>query len=254
VQRAAPLQQASASAGVFNPKEANMITIIEALKTRRDRAEKALRAVGVEGHALDALLNESAHLRHAHRVKLARAAAEDYYLEQAKLTRDDLTPESLAVHVAVICYLDILGIGGYYGGVTGHATDRHPAFARCGKGRKRAVDGDAWSAAIDQLTFKHIRTIHGFVANENGLVSFQAVNDDVSVEPAHGPAEWRLTLAREGLRRAAGLEPMFCDVPMKAGSETIVCWSRAVNQIMDELKQESEAPEVSVLDQAGYSY
>jgi hypothetical protein len=228
----------------LKPKKGlKMSALVEALHTRRDRAEKALRAAGVEGPALDALLNESAHLRHAWRVAEARRAAENYYLQQAKLDRDDLSPESLAVHVAVIVYLDIVGVGGHYGGVTGDSTIRHPAFDRCGKGRKRATDGEAWNSAIDYLTIKNnIRFAYRFVAHEDGHVSLKAWTDDVSVEPAHGPAAWRLTLAREGLRRAAGLEPLFQAVPMETAPETLACWSRAVNQIMDELQhQESEA-------------
>jgi hypothetical protein len=222
------------------PRKINLdsVSLTEALRTRRDWAEQLLLAAGVEGHALEAVLNESAHLRHAHRVKLARQAAEDYYLEQAKLTRDDLTPETLNVHVAIIVYLDICGIGGHFGGVTGSSTIRHPAFERCGKGRKRATDGEAWNSAIDDLTITdNIRFAYRFTAHEDGHMSFRATTVDVSVESVHGPAAWRLTLAREGLRRAAGLEPMICVVPMEDGPETLVRWSKVVNSITDELQQ-----------------
>jgi NADH-quinone oxidoreductase subunit L len=39
-------------------------------------------------------------------------------------------------------------------GVEGSATARHPAFASCGKGRKQASDGGAWTAAMFHL-FTH---------------------------------------------------------------------------------------------------
>jgi hypothetical protein len=213
-----------------------MSTLIAALQTRRDHAERALREAGVEGPALDALLNESAHLRHAWRVAEAKRAAEDYYLEQAKLTRDDLTPESLAVHAAIIAYLDIVGIGGYWN-VTGAGTARHPAFNRCGKGRKQAADGMAWNAAIEALTMPP--STWRFSVNTDGCMSYgnHVYGESVSVEPVHGPAAWRLTLAREGLRRAAGLEPMFPAVSMDDGPETLALWGRAVNLIMQELQQ-----------------
>jgi len=244
VQRLSTAWTCGASRRVFSKtkwlKMSTMSTnLMEALQTRRDRAEKALLAAGVEGPALEALLNESAHLRHVHRVKIALAAAEDYYLEQAKLTRDDLTPESLAVHAAIIAYLDIVGVGGYWN-VTGAGTARHPAFEKCGKGRKRATDGMAWNVAIEALTMPPSTWF--FRANADGGISYgnYVTGESVSVEPVHGPAAWRLTLAREGLRRAAGLEPFFRAVPMKADQETLALWGRAVNNIMEELQQQAE--------------
>lgn len=58
-----------------------------------------------------------------------------------------------AASAILLLWLDCMGLGGRLG-LEGLATDRIPAFSELGKGRKRADDGPAWSAAIrDALDF-----------------------------------------------------------------------------------------------------
>ena len=83
---------------------------------------------GVAGPAADVLVRLGAHARHAARVEFVRTLGDD-------------------CDVVAWALLDAVGIGGR-AGLTGEATARHPAFAGCGKGRKQASDGPAWTAAI----------------------------------------------------------------------------------------------------------
>ena len=83
---------------------------------------------GVTGAAADVLVRLGAPARHAARVEFACALGDDW-------------------EVVAWALLDAVGIGGR-AGLTGEATARHPAFANCGKGRKQASDGPAWTAAI----------------------------------------------------------------------------------------------------------
>ena len=83
---------------------------------------------GVTGPAADVLVRLGAHARHAARVEFVRTLSDD-------------------CDVVAWALLDAVGVGGR-AGLTGAGTARHPAFASCGKGRKQASDGPAWTAAI----------------------------------------------------------------------------------------------------------
>jgi len=83
---------------------------------------------GVAGPAADVLVRLGAHARHAARVEFVRTLGDD-------------------CDVVAWALLDAVGIGGR-AGLTGEATARHPALRGCGKGRKQASDGPAWTAAI----------------------------------------------------------------------------------------------------------
>jgi hypothetical protein len=93
--------------------------------TRSDH-EAALEQLGLTGGALEAAVGALARLRHESRVKAAAAAA---------------MAAAAGNHAAAAA---ILLSDGYV-----RQTDRHPALAGLGKGRRKAADGDAWDAAIE---------------------------------------------------------------------------------------------------------
>lgn len=129
-------------------------------QTRRDDAD-ILASLGVTGHAADTILAAAAAMRHQNRVAAAMAAAARWSSaiesEQAAAFAArgpvELDPSPSPEHpdtlvdTVWVCALDAAGVGGPQG-VGGDSTTRHPAFRGCGKGRKGATDGGAWSAAI----------------------------------------------------------------------------------------------------------
>lgn len=95
----------------------------------------ALGNIGVEGDAAEAILRETAPMRHLARIQAthnaAFAAGEGSY--------------ALAV---LVLAADILGVGGH-DGIEGAGTARHPAFKHLGNGRWHASDGGAYRAAAE---------------------------------------------------------------------------------------------------------
>lgn len=217
--------------------------------TRQSREEE-LEQKGVTGAALECLLAETTQERHRSRVAYARWVAEEYYLNVAKLDRDEVTHDTLTLMAGAILWADVIGIGGR-DGVEGAATARHPAFTGCGKGRKQAMDGGAWSAAI----FKAARMCGGRfrvvdVATADGdtvvgrSILLYVIEDggDVSVDDTLAPAPWVYSILREGLRRAAGLRSLppdreyvtrfgwHSEVPFDAPPESLAGWAKLVNE------------------------
>jgi hypothetical protein len=200
-----------------------------AYMTRATRAAE-LEAKGVVGDALEALLAETAAERHASRVAYARAAAEEWARERAGLTPKEfsaLPQESRDLMAGPVLAAEVLGVGGQ-DGVAGHGTARLPAFANCGKGRRNATDGPAWSAAIEQAA----REVGGhFAVNEIGAVVYRAPGGEVLLRDSV-PVAWERTVLREGLRRAAGLAPWFPRAAMFAHQpESLPHWAAALNSL-----------------------
>lgn len=107
---------------------------------------EGLRALGLSDDQIESCRRATARERHAERRHYAMICAQQYAREKycGEMAEIDLL-------AWLICHADCIGIGGPggIGGRSGHcATDRHPAFSGCGKGRKQATDGQAWSAAI----------------------------------------------------------------------------------------------------------
>lgn len=92
----------------------------------------AYEAMGLEGEALENFVREGAAERHQSRVAAVRAAFKGQ--------------EGVLYALALA---DQFGVGGR-ADTEGHGTDRIPALAEFGKGRKQASDGGAWSAAIKE--------------------------------------------------------------------------------------------------------
>ena len=137
------------------------------IMTRQCR-ETELEGRGVSGKAMECLLAETAQERHLSRVAYARWAAEEYYLSSAKLDRDEVTEDTLSLMAGAILWADVIGVGGR-DGVEGAATTRHPALSGCGKGRKQASDGGAWSAAIHRAA---LDCAGWFRINDNGVLVY----------------------------------------------------------------------------------
>lgn len=204
--------------------------------TRKDH-EIELTQKGVTGAALEALLAETAYERHQSRVAYAQWAAVEFYLTVAGVRREEVSQDTLALFAEAILWADVIGIGGRFN-VEGTGTARHPAFAKCGKGRKLATDGGAWTAAIREAA----------VQFDSGEVFYPKTLEDGQVVLAFGdvviyeiviPGPWMLSICREGLRRAACLRwpatsGMFgwhdC-FPISAPPESLTGWASLVNEV-----------------------
>lgn len=95
---------------------------------RASDVRDALADRGVTGAAAEVLVRLGAPARHAARIEFVRGLGDD-------------------CDVVAWSILDAIGVGGR-AGLTGAGTARHPALRGCGKGRKQATDGAAWTAAI----------------------------------------------------------------------------------------------------------
>ncbi|HSW81759.1 MAG TPA: hypothetical protein VLG40_05210 [Candidatus Saccharimonas sp.] len=159
--------------------------------TRASQAE-GLGEIGVDGRAREIALKLLAPPRHNARIALAHKAAEDWALSA-------MGTDVFALHaICLVAALDKAGIGGKCN-VTGAATQRHPAFAQCGSGRKHARDGGAWDAAIEPLLAgadflpandHHILVVVGGIA-----AAFPVGNRLV-------PAEWARSFAMQQLMKS----------------------------------------------------
>jgi hypothetical protein len=240
---------------------------------RRSDKSKELEAAGVSGAALEALLSETAAERHMDRIRYTADLAEKMVVTAG------VPPKSALAAMAGLLVADLCGVGGHMD-VEGAATER--ILAEAGKGRWQARDGQAYRAAakhivgvlrprVEPYQREHVSftidlgqfgqendrnnyTRSGSVVGKNKFldrtVGFQGfglylqgvesmwVADTFQVVPLR----WQMTLAREGLRRAAGLEPWFPDV-LYSGSDsrlgpenngTLEIWSEVVNALAKE--------------------
>lgn len=172
-----------------------------------------LAEIGLDESVAELILNETAAIRHRWRIEAARNAAIEYGREIED--KDAGEPLAMGEHRTAIVYAaiaivaDTMGIGGR-SGVSGAATERHPAFVALGKGRKQAKDGDAWSAAIQSALM--------LVIGGDNRLTFDASTDGLTASLRSGeivfamcalPNPWGMTIAREGLRRSLGLPGWF---------------------------------------------
>ena len=188
--------------------------------TKKER-EAHLSSIGITGSAAAAIIKETAPQRHALRAVQAMQAVRSYVSGVVSSYDGEYDYTAEFVFIAL---LDTMGIGGRMG-VEGLSTSRHPAFSKCGSGRKHAGDGPAWCAAIESLIVnppEHAKwNFSAWVQRttfEDGTVKtfwalgIEAPGDGVpcthaKVDENEADAAWKLTLAREGLRISAGLPP-----------------------------------------------
>lgn len=210
-------------------------------KTRREAAQ-VLEDAGVFGDAAEQILRETAGRRHEWRSETALESARAWVREKTEMEAD------LSVEMGALCVLlaDMGGPGGPQG-IGGGSTSRHPAFGGCGKGRKQASDGDAWTAAIRDAA-EHARKNCCRLAGcpeWTGYVSLEAYGCEggpsVSLFIRDGDGEilgsfcldavvgddWLAPLYHEGLRQSLGLGGWF-NLPVFVTGDP-ASWSAAVN-------------------------
>lgn len=267
----------SAHAGWTNASEQPLAAFDTAEGLRRH-----LDYLGVVGAAQDALVRETAAARHALRVERAREAAlsgaADLFADLDRVSGEDpggWDAEQSRVAAALLLRLDRFGVGGR-DGVEGLSTDRLAPFSKLGSGRKQARDGGAWDSALSgALTDLLGSGILVAYAERDLTGSGPAVNfwirtgDEVTrffvVAAAWAPA-WILphlaTLAREALRRAAGLHgwhdatnpPVSFEVPgPQSGEEVrpaVEVWGAVVNALTARGEELRAAADEQVADAA----
>ena len=234
------------------------------MKTRRD-LEVELTALGVSGDALEALLRETGRERHQFRVQAAITAAEEYYLKVSNLDRDEASPEITQTAAAAILWSDVIGIGGR-DNCEGGCTLRHPALRECGKGRKQATDGEAWDAAILAACYELEKKSRGWFAiflapvlvyedttaqireGDEVVLVYEDTTAQIRVDECYFERRWIHAIAREGLRRAAGLPRWHTRVPFKAPPESAPIWTKLVNQFL------ANREEIGLKFQSNYQY
>ena len=203
----------------------------------RLEAQKYLESLDLPQTAIDVLLKETAFNRHVLRSQRAFEAAKNWAVTCRGLEERKIPEYLVKAQACAILLSDCFGIGGHLG-VSGAGTRRHPALVNLGKGRKNAVDGPAWSAAIraaaDNYRGYFAPSEWGdlclayYVDHMMALLNFKLI-----------PIEWQLTIAREGLRRSFGLDPWFPDLMdfVKADESNCVKWAQLVAYLTDELEK-----------------
>lgn len=197
--------------------------------TTRAALIEALAGKAVAGAAAEAIAKETAFGRHNHRIGLAVEAARTGAVSFGG--EETIERDIMAIGLIV---LDAFGVGGH-GGVSGTSSRRLPVFSQLGKGRKRACDGAAWTAALtaarDVLTraqFGERPTKVWFTScGVDGLALEVSTTDVPSDHETLVP--WVLTVAREGLRTAVGLAPWF-NVEGVEFEQDAEMWGRLVNE------------------------
>jgi hypothetical protein len=219
-----------------------------------------LESAGVICSAADAIVRETAPIRHAHRIETAYATAlaESDRIFGAAIRRDaaDMGEETgtfasdqIRALAAMLCILDAAGVGGR-DKVEGVGTARIPQFAGLGKGRKQALDGGAWSAAIAEAAERLLPGAALYCPGGRYIgVSNNNIGRTVEVETsatmsvadfqAAGLAPWAMTLAREGLRLSLGLAPWLDGRGIRfkdAGEpDAPAAWAQVVNDLAAEI-------------------
>lgn len=204
---------------------------------RADVADR-LDALGVRGEAAQAILKETAPRRHQLRCKAAMAAAHNYIISLLGECVFEVEP-------LIVLLADMLG-------VEGSSTLRHSGLHKCGKGRKQAADGPAWTAAIEEAALAALKSLGSrdgcrgswaWSAHRNDDLPYIAIEcvaraagrEDIVVQACGidciKPA-WALTIAREGLRRSLGLPAWHPAHPVGFRGEPRD-WADVVNHLVE---------------------
>ena len=184
------------------------------IHTRHD-AEIAGRSVGLDGPALDLWLQAGAPVRAGARASGAADAA----LAWGRFCSPNDEIMALA-RAMMACRLDDNGLGGPLGaGGPNSGTLRHPAFRGCGRGRKQARDGGAWTSAVgmagamlsSRLEQDHgVRVVSGVGFTAAGRVALRrydgdgfAVVDWLEIDPHPDEDPWVVAIARAAIVHGA---------------------------------------------------
>lgn len=165
--------------------------------TTRSKTSEFLESIGVVGQAAEHLLAAGAAGRHAHRVAVAKEAAMAAASEEA-------APEWVTAVAWAICTIDAIGVFGRY-----EATVRLAAFRGCGKGRKLATDGDAWTAAIFDAANELRHSSFAIVPYAGGQLAVRRRADGADhffvFSSELIPGRWVHEVLTRGLRQASGV-------------------------------------------------
>lgn len=136
------------------------VEVVPTAAAERERGED----LGLTGEALDLFVKAGAHRRHEMRVRIAQDALMEVGKaaippEEVRMNGAGARLDALATRLAILAgKLDAGGIGGRFG-CGGDATARLPGLRQCGKGRKQASDGGAWTAALEGAITSLLRGI-----------------------------------------------------------------------------------------------
>jgi hypothetical protein len=211
----------------------------------RLEARKYLESLDLPESVIEVLLKESAFDRHNWRIQKALEEAKNWVVYCWGMEEHKIGTHVVLAEMNAILLADCFGVGGHLG-VSGAGTRRHPAFAYLGKGRKNASDGPAWSAAIRAAA----NNCRGYFAPSymDGICLAYYVdnwNMLTMINSKLVPFEWQLTIAREGLRRAFGLDPWFPDLSdfVKADESNCADWVHLVDHLTVELEKSKQQVE-----------
>lgn len=211
----------------------------------RVEAREYLESLDLPEAAIEALLKETAFDRHNWRTKQALEAAKNWVVNCWRMEERKIGVNVVKASVSAVLFADCFGVGGHLG-VAGASTRRHPALVGLGKGRKNSTDGAAWSAAI-RAAAEHCRGYFAPSQLDGICLAYYVDNLNVVVltNSALIPVEWQLTIAREGLRRAFGLDPWFPDLMgyLKADESTCTDWAQLVERLTEEMEKERQVEE-----------
>lgn len=173
----------------------------------RSDEERQWEEKGFKGPVVQMLADRTATARGGQRIKAAIEAAAIYVDETMFPEVDDEV--TYVVYLEACLEVDAIGLAGRASRPRngGDRTERFPAFAGCGKGRRHASDGEAWSAALAQAAWK--------LEQESGIgFQFEPKDGELAarVSKNHGwlpelvplgglfPAKWECAVAAEHLR------------------------------------------------------
>jgi len=214
-------------------------------------AREALAELGVTGAAADALIRETGYARHKTRVQrvldacLVAVGVEAGYVRydwEAGFALPAIARADADLWIRAALFADRCGIGGR-DGCDGAGTARIPVLSGLGSGRKHAADGGAWDAARDAVLYWVCRS-----------TDLPLEADEVGENPLL-PADWRRTMAREGLRRSVGLPGWFpvasdegsdYDAPAIVWAEDASRWAAVLEAAERDLEAERTAPPVAL--------
>lgn len=243
-----------------------MRTMIDRRPMTASGLREELEGKGVTGPAQDAIIRETARQRHLGRVQTVCDTAVAWAMDH----EEPCVGEGVA---ALLCLLDVVGIGGL-DRCGGDGTSRIPPFTGLGKGRKQASDGPAWSSAVSGALDLLVRSVTERenlgcqrlvlscsveeIEGEDAAVSIDLRSPDeesvlgmILPQSAAGEFEallpWIRTLAREGLRRSLGMEPWF-DLSAFSWQGDPGTWAKVVNTLesLTAAKQIREAARVAL--------
>lgn len=228
----------------------------------RSDMEKKYSEMGINGSALKNILAETASERHQSRVEDVKntviVAAKIAVFGSVENAPDDNFGIVDAV-ASGLCLLDYIGIGGKMG-VQGASTTRLACFAKLGKGRKQARDGGAWSAAIEEAGRELAGQVEGQskyaylnvcpIFPEEGGEDHIGIGiglpqneywkdgrmDYIELPLDEKNIAWAYSLARECLRRLAGLGAWHEEAFMTVQG-TATQWAAVVNGINEKMEE-----------------